>query len=89
MNKYNEYGAFNCYADNRPVLTQIYDTNGDALAMGEIVDMLNLLRYVEEYIKRIEHHSRLQIAASCNSPSWIGYHNAMKDCVEELFTLRS
>lgn len=32
-----------CYDFNRDVLTQIYDLNGNALTMGYIVDLINLL----------------------------------------------
>jgi hypothetical protein len=42
------------------------------------------MNYIEEFILRMERHSATQIVASCNSPSWIGYHNAMEDCANEL-----
>lgn len=32
---------FSCYESNRDVLTQIYDPQGNALTMGNIVDFLN------------------------------------------------
>jgi hypothetical protein len=42
------------------------------------------MAYLEGHIQRMERHSKAQIDVSCNSPSWIGYHQALKDCLNEL-----
>ena len=48
------------------------------------IPSISRMEYIEEFIYRMERHSATQIDVSCNSPSWIGYHNAMQQCVEEL-----
>lgn len=42
------------------------------------------MRYIEDYLQRMESHAQTQVDLSGNSPSWIGYHNAMTQIIDEL-----
>lgn len=42
------------------------------------------MKTLDEYIRRMERYANTQVSESCNSPTWIGYHQALKDCLQLL-----
>jgi hypothetical protein len=56
----------------------------DTASAKRISDAEQRMAYLEEYIHRKKIYSAVQMVLSCNSPSWIRYHNALVNCIEEL-----
>ena len=51
---------------------------------SELAAATRRMKCIEGFIERMMAHSAAQVTRSCNSPSWIGYNNAMQDCRKEL-----
>jgi chromosome segregation ATPase len=85
-------------AELAAVKAELEKTKADVSAQSELIQHewaspyelaglkseLEKLLMLVEFITRMKSHSQNQIRVSGNSPAWIGYHNAMKDCVDEL-----
>lgn len=53
---------------------------------AELERLRAIVNLIKNYIHRMATHAETQVTASCYSPSWIGYRNAMRDTEKELQT---
>lgn len=66
---------FTCYDSNKEVYSQIYDCNGNALQLGEIVELLNELNKKRSILDAVKEASRM-----CEQSRAKYIYEIVKDC---------